>query len=168
MTEFGIGFLQHTGAASLDQIFYSYTTDFVTFTTAQPYIAISGVPVIDLTFLPLGGTSYARFIKNENALRVWEERSTTGLFGTWTRVGSSTTWISNVVSEGPLTFQNNQVAGLVHTFVDEYGGDSTAFVSQPFVLRIWNIFTEHIYRSNRAMCRTKPRISILDPGQNLR
>jgi hypothetical protein len=105
---------------------YAHTTDFVTFTTAQPYIALSNTPVIDLTILPLGGSTYVRFIKDESLLRVWEERSTTGLFGTWTRVGSSSTYITNLVSEGPLTFQDNLVAGLVHTFVDEYGSDSNA------------------------------------------
>ncbi|KAF8909914.1 hypothetical protein CPB85DRAFT_712218 [Mucidula mucida] len=102
---------QHTGSATtLDQIFYAYTTDFQTFTTAQPYIAVSGTPVIDLTFLPMDttGQSYARFIKNETTLTVWEERSTAGLFGTWKRVGSQN-YITNVVSEGPLVFWDNQV-----------------------------------------------------------
>lgn len=108
---------------------YAYTTDFVTFTAAQPYIALSGTPVIDLDILPLGGNSYARFIKNETVLRVWEERSTTGLFGTWTRVGGSSAYITNLVSEGPLSFQDNSVSGLVHVFVDEYGSDSNANVS---------------------------------------
>ncbi|KAF8069970.1 family 43 glycoside hydrolase [Lyophyllum atratum] len=122
----------HTGAASLDQIWYSHTTDFITFTTPQIYITISGTPVIDLTILPLGGTSYARFIKNENVLRVWEERSTNGLFGTWTRVGSSTSYLTNLVTEGPLTFQDNTVANRVYTFLDEYGGDSTAKGYVPF------------------------------------
>jgi len=112
----------------------SHTTDFITFTTPQIYIGISGTPVIDLTILPLGGTSYARFIKNENLLRVWEERSTNGLFGTWTRVGSSTSYLTNLVTEGPLTFQDNTVANRVYTFLDEYGGDSTAKVGFRFSL----------------------------------
>ncbi len=111
----------------MDQIFYAYTTDFQTFTTAQPYIAVSGTPVIDLTFLPMDttGQSYARFIKNETTLTVWEERSTAGLFGTWKRVGSQN-YITNVVSEGPLVFWDNQVEDRAYLFLDEY---VTAFVS---------------------------------------
>lgn len=145
---------------------YSYTTDFVTFTTAQPYIALAGTPVIDLTILPLGGNSYARFIKNETVLRVWEERSTTGLFGTWTRVGGSSAYITSLVSEGPLTFQDNQVAGLVHTFLDEYGGDSTAKVS---MCPVWQfIDLTHFCGSSRDMCRSKPAISIRGHGRLLR
>lgn len=105
---------------------YAYTNDFKVFTTAKPYIALSGTPIIDLDILPLGGSSYARFIKNETALRVWEERSDTGLHGTWTKAGSG--YLTNYVSEGPLSFLDNQVAGLVHVFVDQYGSDSGSAV----------------------------------------
>ncbi|KAL0563745.1 hypothetical protein V5O48_018321 [Marasmius crinis-equi] len=98
---------------------FAYTNDFRTFTTAQTYIAASG-PIIDLTILPLGGSSYVRFIKDENVLKVYQESSTTGLTGTWTRVGTSGSFISNTVTEGPLVFQDNQQAGLVHLFMDAY------------------------------------------------
>ncbi|KAH8831833.1 glycoside hydrolase family 43 protein [Flagelloscypha sp. PMI_526] len=107
----------HTGAATPDQIMYAHTTDFKTFTPAQPYIALSGRPVIDLDILSLGGNSYARFIKDENQLRVWEERSTTGLWGTWSQVGG---WMVDEVSEGPLSFKDNVTPGLVHSFLDLY------------------------------------------------
>lgn len=90
--------------------------------------------MIDLTILPLGTTGeYSRFIKNETALRVWEEHTTGGLFGTWTRVGGSTAYVVGVVDEGPLAFLDNTVANRVHLFVDEYGGDSTANVSDYYV-----------------------------------
>ncbi|KAK1228485.1 hypothetical protein PQX77_008464 [Marasmius sp. AFHP31] len=107
---------QHTGTASRDQIWYAHTNDFRTFTAAQIYIAAS-VPVIDLTILPLGGSSYARFIKDENVNRIYQENSNNGLFGTWTRVGNV---IANVGTEGPLVFQDNQTPSTVRVFVDAY------------------------------------------------
>jgi len=102
---------------------YAHTTDFRTFTPAQPYIALSNRPIIDLNILPLGGSTFVRFIKDENALRIWMERSTTGLWGTWTQVGS---WLVDRVSEGPLSFEDNVTPGLVHVFLDVY---TTAQVS---------------------------------------
>ncbi|KIY71098.1 glycoside hydrolase family 43 protein [Cylindrobasidium torrendii FP15055 ss-10] len=121
---------QHTGTASLDQLWYAHTTDFSTFTDAQIYLSLD-IPIIDLTFLPYDtvGNSYARFIKNENNLEVWEERSDNGLFGTWTRVGS-TEYIDDVVSEGPLVFWDNQVEDRAYLFLDQY---TTAQGYVPFV-----------------------------------
>lgn len=106
----------------------------MTFTKAAPYVAIDGTPVIDLTFLSMdsAGRSYARFIKDENVLRVWEERSDTGLFGNWTRVGSKA-YIDNVVSEGPLVFWDNEVEGRAYLFLDQY---TTARVSVAFRMLI--------------------------------
>ncbi|KAG7095761.1 hypothetical protein E1B28_006466 [Marasmius oreades] len=109
----------HTGTATRDQIMYAYTNDFRTFTAAQPYIAASW-PVIDLTILSLGGSSYARFVKDETINRIYEERSNNGLFGTWTRVGGSSAVITTTTTEGPLVFQDNRTPGLVHLFLDAY------------------------------------------------
>ncbi|KAK1228487.1 hypothetical protein PQX77_008466 [Marasmius sp. AFHP31] len=74
----------HSGTASLDQIWYAHTNDFRTFTTPQVYIG--GIPVIDLTILPLGGNRFARFYKDETVSRIVEEISNNGLLGTWLRV----------------------------------------------------------------------------------
>ncbi|KAJ8083007.1 hypothetical protein PM082_008868 [Marasmius tenuissimus] len=107
---------EHTGTATNDQIMYAHTNDFRTFTAAETYIA-EDFPVIDLTILPLGGNSYARFTKDENVLRIYQEMSTDGLFGSWSRVGE---FITNTVTEGPLVFEDNQEPGLVHLFMDAY------------------------------------------------
>ncbi|KAK1228484.1 hypothetical protein PQX77_008463 [Marasmius sp. AFHP31] len=107
----------HTGTASRDQIWYAYTNDFRTFTTAQIYIN-ANVPVIDLTILPLGGSSYARFIKDENVNKIYQENSNNGLFGTWTRIGSG--YVTNTVTEGPLVFQDNQTPSTIRLFLDAY------------------------------------------------
>ncbi|KAI0310966.1 arabinosidase [Amylostereum chailletii] len=110
----------HTGTAGLDTIMYAYTSDFKTFTKEQVYFASSSAPLIDMTLLPLGGSSYARFWKDESLLRVAEERSTNGIFGPWSRVPNANTWVADVVEEGPLAFLDNAVAGKVHLFLDEY------------------------------------------------
>lgn len=107
---------------------YAYTSDFKTFTAPQVYISKSTFGVIDLTILPLDttGKSFARFWKDENALNVVEERSDTGLFGTWTHVGPS--YVTTTISEGPLVFWDNQQSGVAHLFLDQY---TTAGVSIP-------------------------------------
>jgi hypothetical protein len=105
----------------------SHTADFVTFTTPAKYIAGS-IPVIDLTFLFVSGTTYIRFVKDENRLRVYQERSTNGLFGTWSKIGGD---VASTVTEGPLTFWDNAVANRAYVFLDEYGGDTTSKVSSP-------------------------------------
>lgn len=105
--------------------FNSHTTDFVTFTTPAKYIAGS-IPVIDLTFLFVSGSTYVRFVKDENRLRIYQERSTTGLFGTWSKIGGD---VASTVTEGPLTFWDNAVANRAYVFADEYGSDTTSKVS---------------------------------------
>ncbi|ORY19127.1 arabinosidase [Clohesyomyces aquaticus] len=113
---------KHTGTPSAIRIRYAYTKDFKTFTAPQDYISKSPTNIIDLDILPLGGSSYARFMKDESAKMVFMELSTTGLFGTWTRPGGSSAAIQSGV-EGPAAYMDNQVAGKVHVLLDFYGSD---------------------------------------------
>ncbi|SJL18038.1 related to putative arabinase [Armillaria ostoyae] len=115
----------HTGTATEDRIVSAYTSDFRTFTEATDYIVIPGTPIIDLTILPLSDGEYIRFIKNETDLRVWSERSSGGLFGTWTKIGDG--YVNPYVTEGPLAFHDNEVEGRIHLWLDEYGGDTRVY-----------------------------------------
>lgn len=113
---------KHTGTPSSIRIRYAYTKDFKTFSKPQDYINKSPTNIIDLEFLSLGDSAYARFMKDETAKNVFTEISTTGLFGTWTRPGGANAIISSGV-EGPAVYWDNQVAGKAHLLLDFYGGD---------------------------------------------
>lgn len=112
----------HTGTPSAIKMRYAYTKDFKTFSKPADYIDRSPISTIDLEFLPLGGNTYARFMKDETAKNVYTEISTNGLFGTWTRPGGANAVIANNV-EGPAVFWDNQVSGKAHLLLDFYGGD---------------------------------------------
>jgi len=113
---------RHTGSPSAIRIRYAYTSDFKTFTAPQDYINKSPTNIIDLNILPLGGKTYARFMKDESAKTVFTEISTTGLFGTWTRPGGNNAILVKNV-EGPAAYLDNQVDGKAHLLLDFYGGD---------------------------------------------
>ncbi|KAK9799098.1 putative Family 43 glycoside hydrolase [Seiridium cardinale] len=109
----------HTGTATLDKIRYATTQDFETFSAPADYVALSDTPLIDQEFQYLGTAgSYARFLKNETTLQVYEELSTDGLFGTWTRVSGYVT--TDSPREGPASFQDNTTPDLYHLWLDNY------------------------------------------------
>jgi hypothetical protein len=101
---------------------YAYTSDFKTFSKPQTLINKSPTSIIDLSIIQLGTNSFARFLKNESATNVYMERSTTGLFGTWTRPGGGTTFIHSGV-EGPYAYADNVTPGKVNLLLDYFGGD---------------------------------------------
>lgn len=115
---------KHTGKSSNAQIRCAYTSDFSTFSKATNFVDYSPTDVIDLTILPLDNTgkNYVRFIKNESAKNVFSEITSTGLLGTWTRIGGSSATISSGV-EGPAAYWDNQVANKAHLLLDFYGSD---------------------------------------------
>ncbi|KAH7371818.1 hypothetical protein BKA64DRAFT_267449 [Cadophora sp. MPI-SDFR-AT-0126] len=109
----------HTGTASLDKIRYAATKDFTTFSAPQDYISLPDTPVIDQEFQYLGTPGhYARFIKNETVLQVYQEITTGGIFGSWERVEG---YVSSLVpSEGPATFEDNVEKGKYYLLLDNY------------------------------------------------
>ncbi|RAH76574.1 arabinosidase [Aspergillus japonicus CBS 114.51] len=112
----------HTGTATLDRIRYTTTTDFVTFAPPADYLALDSenIPLIDQEFLALGDTPghYVRFLKDENVLHVYQETTTGGLFGEWTRAEG---YIQDgVVYEGPAAFPDIQDATKFHLLLDNY------------------------------------------------
>ncbi|KAL2825729.1 hypothetical protein BDW59DRAFT_179741 [Aspergillus cavernicola] len=111
---------EHTGTASLDRIRYATTSDFVTFSQPSDYVALDSenIPLIDQEFLSLGEEGhYARFLKDENVLHVYQETTTDGLFGGWTRVPG---YIVETVTEGPAAFPDIQTEGKYHLLLDNY------------------------------------------------
>jgi hypothetical protein len=96
-------------------LMYVTTKDFVTFSEQKEYLE-PGYPVIDATFLKAedeGARVCYRWVKDERDYLIYQERSETGLLGTWVRVGgapdseriSFAKQYSN--NEGPLIFRDN-------------------------------------------------------------
>ncbi|KAM0272619.1 hypothetical protein ACHAQH_008610 [Verticillium albo-atrum] len=110
---------EHTGPASLDRIRYATTRDFVTFGAPRDYHALPDTPLIDQEFQYLGTSgAYTRFLKNETVNQVYQETTTDGIFGTWTRVPGYVRPESPL--EGPASYADNLVAGRYHLFLDNY------------------------------------------------
>ncbi|KAI1391909.1 glycoside hydrolase family 43 protein [Hypoxylon trugodes] len=109
---------KHTGTATLDRIRYATTKDFATFSEPKDYWAPTGTGLIDQEFQYLGSKgAYARFAKNESTSQIYQEITSDGLFGTWTRVGLVT---SDTPREGPASFADNVTPGLYHLLLDDY------------------------------------------------
>ncbi|RYP18439.1 hypothetical protein DL765_003951 [Monosporascus sp. GIB2] len=109
----------HTGPASLDSIRYATTKDFTSFSKPRDYLALPGTPLIDQDFQYLGTPgAWARFLKNETTVRVYQETTTGGLFGPWTRVPG---YVRNEAPrEGPASVADNVIPGLYHLWLDNY------------------------------------------------
>ncbi|KAK7730472.1 hypothetical protein SLS63_005717 [Diaporthe eres] len=109
----------HTGTATLDRIRYATTADFETFSAPQDYLALPDTPLIDQEFQYLGTSgNYARFLKNETVNQVYQETTTGGLFGEWTRIPGYVSSLSP--AEGPAAFADNVTPGLYHLLLDDY------------------------------------------------
>lgn len=109
----------HTGVANLDRIRYATTSDFVTFSAPADYAALPDTPLIDQEFLYLGTPgSYARFLKNETVNQVYQETTTGGLFGTWSRIDGYVR--SESPREGPAAFADIQDPSTHYLLLDDY------------------------------------------------
>ncbi|KAI5867882.1 glycoside hydrolase family 43 protein [Durotheca rogersii] len=110
---------EHTGTASLDRIRYATTRDFATFSEPKDYLAPPGIPLIDQEFQYLGKPgAFARFFKDETVGRVYQEVTSDGLFGTWTRLEGYVH--SDGQREGAASFADNLTPGLYHLLLDDY------------------------------------------------
>ena len=109
----------NAGAAGLDRIRYATTKDFIQFSAAQDYVALPDTPLIDQEFQYLGTPGhFVRFLKNETVNRVFQESTTGGLFGTWTRTPGYVR--SESPREGSASFADNVTPGLYHLLLDDY------------------------------------------------
>ncbi len=123
----------HSGTATLDRIRYATTTDFASFSAPRDYLALEGTPLIDQEFQYLGTPgAWARFLKNETVSQVYQETTTGGLFGTWTRVPGYTR--PEGPYEGPAAFADIADPGRYHLLLDnydEYLAFETADIASP-------------------------------------
>jgi hypothetical protein len=109
----------HTGKATLNRIRYATTRDFTNFSPAKDYINLPDVPLIDQEFQYLGIPGhFARFLKNERTKKVYQEVTTTGLFGQWTRNPGYVT--DGNPREGPASFADNLKPDVYHLLLDDY------------------------------------------------
>ncbi|KAF4960024.1 hypothetical protein FGADI_1298 [Fusarium gaditjirri] len=75
--------------------------------------------LIDQEFLYLGKPGhFACFLKNDTINKVYQKTTTTGRFGTWTRVPGYVRPESPL--EGPCAFADLRTAGLYHLLLDDY------------------------------------------------
>ncbi|KAM0374199.1 hypothetical protein ACHAPK_003909 [Fusarium culmorum] len=110
---------QHKGEATLDKIRFATTKDFVKFSAPKDYHAPEDTGLIDQEFQYLGKPGhFVRFLKNETVNQVYQESTTTGLFGTWTRVPGYVRPESPL--EGPGSFADLRTPGLYHLLLDDY------------------------------------------------
>ncbi|KDN46973.1 glycoside hydrolase family 43 protein [Tilletiaria anomala UBC 951] len=130
---------QRTGASSNTKIYYSRTSDFSSFSTPQVWVAPS-YPVIDQEILPLGGSKYVRFIKNEEVNKVYSERSDNGLFGTWTRIDPNN-FVIDAVREGPATFKDINKPSRTWLWLDNYSGSGSyeAYFNDDITKNSWTL-----------------------------
>ncbi|KAL4789645.1 hypothetical protein BDV19DRAFT_394853 [Aspergillus venezuelensis] len=132
---------EHTGTATLDRIRYATTIEFVTFSAPSDYVALDAenVPLIDQEFLYLGEEGhYARFLKDENVLHVYQEISTGGIFGNWEKSPSpnDSGYIATTTFEGPAAFADVNTPGRYYLLMDNYE-EYIPFVTEDIESGIW-------------------------------
>lgn len=105
----------HTGT-TYSRIMYATTKDFITFSTAAPWIDI-GVDIIDTT-VTYDATSKSYFRFSKTGGQIVQETSKT-FFGGWTTVvkGIAQSMFGDL--EGPLIFLSNVYAGVWHLWMDD-------------------------------------------------
>lgn len=109
----------HTGPSQGPFIYYSHTSDFSTFTSPQRWDPNITSTVIDQEIQHLGGTSYIRYLSDtQEVQRIILERSDTGLFGPWTRIGVPV----DQVREGPASYQDILDPEKYYLLEDDYSG----------------------------------------------
>ncbi|KAK7007593.1 Arabinanase/levansucrase/invertase [Favolaschia claudopus] len=104
----------HTGS-TYSRIMYATTTDFKTFSSAQPWID-KGTAIIDTTVAFDSASGYYHRFSKINGL-ILQERSTT-LFGIWRTVANGVGQAQYGSVEGPLIFLSNVYSGVWHLWLD--------------------------------------------------
>jgi hypothetical protein len=119
--------VDRTGRSPPNQLMYVTTKDFDTFSEEQVYFS-PGYPVIDCSLIHVpeqGEDVWYRWVKSEVDYRIWQQRSSNGILGTWTNVGNApdgtrVTFASQYSNnEGQLAFRDNVDPGLFHLWIDQ-------------------------------------------------
>ncbi|GAC75881.1 hypothetical protein PANT_18c00104 [Moesziomyces antarcticus T-34] len=131
----------HLTNGSLDQIWYSHTRDFVDFSAPKVW-ASSNVGLIDQEILTTAQPdTFYRFLKDENVTEVYAEKSTTGLFGEWTRLGKA---VVDGRREGPATYRDIRRPSRTYLWVDNYNSTIPgyeAYYSDDIDSNVWTSAT---------------------------
>ncbi|SNX85112.1 related to putative arabinase [Melanopsichium pennsylvanicum] len=107
----------HLTNGSLDQIWYAHTKDFRNFTMPRVW-ASSDVGLIDQEILTTSDkNTFYRFLKDENVTEVYAEKTTTGLFGEWHRLGKT---VVQGRREGPASYRDIRNPSRTYLWVDNY------------------------------------------------
>ena len=128
--------VDHKGEPGKSEIYYTFTSDFQTFTEAKKYYTIPNGGLTDMTIASLGKAgSYVRFFRDdtEGALKVRGQITTDGIFGNWQDIGNSNkSYVSpnNDANGGPLIFKDNLNQDLWHVWIDYFTGGYKPFESQ--------------------------------------
>ncbi|KAJ4320020.1 hypothetical protein N0V94_003585 [Neodidymelliopsis sp. IMI 364377] len=121
-----------TGPSPPNQLMYVTTKDFEIFSEAQVYFN-PGYPVIDCSLLHApeqGEDVWYRWVKSEVDYRIWQQRSSSGVLGTWTNVGNAPegtriTFASQYSNnEGQMAFRDNEDPELIHLWIDQSSTDT--------------------------------------------
>ncbi|KAF2763888.1 hypothetical protein EJ03DRAFT_261061, partial [Teratosphaeria nubilosa] len=107
---------QHQGNREGPYIYYSHTSDFKSFTDPQRWTTEGAY--IDQEIQHLSGNSYIRYLKDYSINKVVVERSDSGIFGSWKRLG----YASTAVREGPASFQDIDNPKRHYLWLDNYSG----------------------------------------------
>ena len=119
--------VDRTGRSPPNQLMYVTTKDFETFSEEQVYFS-PGYPVIDCSLIHVpeqGDNVWYRWVKSEVDYKVWQQRSETGILGSWTNVGNApdgtrvTFADSYSNNEGQMCFRDNADPGLFHLWIDQ-------------------------------------------------
>lgn len=128
---------EHTGVATLDCIRYATTADFVTFSAPADYVSDPNTGLIDQEFQYLGTPgSYVRFLKDENELLVYQESTTGGIFGTWTRNQGFTA--QGAPLEGGACFADISNPGTYYLLLDNYT-EYVPYVTSDILSGSWSL-----------------------------
>lgn len=123
-------------------IWSAYTTDFKTFTQAEPYYTPKDGAASDMAIAALNGTTdskmFARFFRDDTnaALKVRGQISRDGVNGKWTDIGGTDAFVDPEGNNGgPLLFKDNADQSKWHIWVDGFTAGYRPFetndISQP-------------------------------------
>ncbi|KAL4792405.1 glycosyl hydrolase [Aspergillus venezuelensis] len=135
----------------LNSLRYAYTSDFVTFTDPQTYIALDNETAIDLSFLVVDDSTLIRYYVAGATTSPVQDISTTGLLGEWTPLTGT---IEDSLSfEAPYPVWSNTEEGLAYLFNDRVGEDPgvEAWSSTDVESGNWVKDTEHDLRFMRHL-----------------
>lgn len=124
----------HTAKPGPSSIYYTGTSDFITFDQPKLYYSIPNGGLSDMTIASLGKPgAFVRFFRDDTGgvLKVRGQITYDGLFGQWNDIGSDKSYVSDDgANGGPLLFPDNLNKDLWHIWIDEFTGGYKPFETE--------------------------------------